>query len=306
MPRVSVNICCYNGEKYIAETIQSVLDQTYSDFELIVINDGSKDASEKVILGIKDERIKYFRQENKGLSETRNRAISLSSGEFIAILDQDDVWETEKLAQQVNLMDTRPAVGVVYTDAYPVNAKGDVLGIRGRDTYFTGQLVPALLRNNFICCPTVMFRAACLKRIPGFRTDLKIAEEYDLYLRLSRICDFACVERPLARYRLHAGNTSGDMVRDYSEAIVCLADFASAENNDRLRKIAVRYADYCRLRLAAALIWKERRGDVPDVLKVLSSGYLVRLFGFVLEHVSVAPSWFSRILLLPLKYAGIV
>ena len=135
MPRVSVNICCYNGGKYIAETISSVLAQTFTDFELVIVNDGSKDDTEGKILGFNDGRIKYVFQENRGLSATRNRALDLSKGEFIAILDQDDLWEPEKLELQLRVMDKNPGTGVVYSDALIIDENGVVKGAGKRNRY---------------------------------------------------------------------------------------------------------------------------------------------------------------------------
>lgn len=307
MPRVSVNICCYNGEKYIAETIRSVLAQTYTDFEIIVVNDGSKDATEHIILGFKDPRIKYFAQANQGLSATRNRAMELSSGEFIAILDQDDIWEPEKLELQVRLMDSDPGVGVVYSDYSVIDEHGNITRADQKPhKYCRGHVAESILKDNYVPCPTIMFRASALGKAGKFRTDFKQAEEYDLCLRLSRICDFDFVDKPLARYRVHATNASRDIVRNYIETIACLADFAAAEQDDELRACAARWADINRLKLAAVLIWEERNSEVPTVLKSVSSGVLTRICGLGLKGLSLSPSRISRTLLWPLKAAGIM
>ena len=306
MARVSVNICCYNGEKYLAEAIKSVLDQTYTDFEVVIVNDGSNDTTEKVVLAFKDERIKYFYQANVGLSAARNRALSLSNGEFVAILDQDDLWAPEKLELQVGLMDSKPDVGVVYSAGYTVGGDGTILRAERTSRYCRGEITGSLLKGNYISCPTVMFRASALKKVGGFRTDLKIAEEYDMYLRLARVCKFDFVDKPLARYRVHSSNTSKDRAKDYMEAIVCLVDFSAVEKDEALRVMALKYADIYRLRLAAVLIWSKRGVEVPALLENIRPGTFAEAAGFVLRLFSFLPFWLSRILLLPVKAAGII
>jgi len=306
MPRVSVNICCYNGEKHITSAVQSVLNQTFSDLEIIVINDGSKDGTEKAVLAFQDVRIKYYFQQNEGLAKTRNRAFALSGGEFITILDQDDIWEPEKLALQVDVMERNPEVGVVYSDVYVIDEHDIIRGTGRRARYRRGKVAPELLKGNYIYCPTVMFRASVLKKAGQFRTDLKIGEEYDMYLRLARICAFDFVDKPLARYRVHSDNASRDMVRNYTETVMCLTDFAAAANDEKLSRSAMWHADINRLKLMAALVWDRKCKEVSDILPKLRSGFLIGAAGFGLRLLAFAPHWIARFFLLPLKSAGIV
>lgn len=306
MPRVSVNICCYNGGKYIAETISSVLAQTFTDFELVIVNDGSKDDTEGKILGFNDGRIKYVFQENRGLSATRNRALDLSKGEFIAILDQDDLWEPEKLELQLRVMDKNPGTGVVYSDALIIDENGVVKGAGKRNRYCRGKIISSLLKGNYIYCPTAMFRTTALKVAGKFRTDLRISEEYEMYLRLARTCDFDFVDKPLARYRVHSENSSRDAVKDYTETIVCLVDFAAGEQDIELRNSAVSRADITRLKLAALLIWSARSAEAGNVLLEIGPGVAVGFLGLLLRFISALPSGLSKLMLTPLKYAGMI
>src|SRR6266511_4733360 len=114
-PTVSVLIPAYNCGPYVAKAVESVLCQTYRSFEIIVVNDGSTDNTENVLLPYRD-RIVYLTGENRGASAARNKAFSVSKGEFMAYLDADDVWQPEKLARQVELFEANPAVGVCFTD----------------------------------------------------------------------------------------------------------------------------------------------------------------------------------------------
>ena len=103
MPKISVNIPCYNSAAFIRETLESVLNQTYRDFEVIVMDDGSGDETGKIVKSFSDSRVKYFYKNNEGLSETRNKGIAASSGEYIAFIDHDDLWLPEKLEKQMEL-----------------------------------------------------------------------------------------------------------------------------------------------------------------------------------------------------------
>jgi glycosyltransferase involved in cell wall biosynthesis len=225
-PKVSVNICCYNAESFIAETINSVLKQTFADLEIIVIDDGSQDKTGQIIKSITDPRIKYVYQENKGLSRSRNIAIGLSAGEYIALLDHDDVWLPDKLELQVALLESAPNIGLVYSDSYFINDKGITSG-----TFFDfkepykGSVTCPLFLGNFIPCLTTVMRKRILTGIELFRTDLTITEEYDLFLRLSIRTQFDFVNRPLAKYRVHATNTSRNMQKGVFEETAVLEHF---------------------------------------------------------------------------------
>src|SRR4030042_3503317 len=116
-PKISVVIPAYNHQKYVGEAIQSVLDQTFQDFELIIINDGSTDHTEAEILKFKDERIRYYSQENRGLSAPLNRGIELARGEYFNFLPSDDAFFPDKLEAQLRIFEKNPSLGLVF--AYP-------------------------------------------------------------------------------------------------------------------------------------------------------------------------------------------
>ncbi len=208
-PKVSVNICCYNSERYLKETIQSVLDQSFKDYEVIIVDDGSKDNTGKIVKSFTDPRLKYYYQENRGLSASRNRAISLSSGEYIALLDHDDLWQPDKLAEQINLLDNDLALGAVFSDAYIIDGQGNITG-----TYFNinrparGNIFERLILANFIPCLTVMIRQTSLRGLELFKQDFRIAEEYELFLRIAERSSFDYIDKPLASYRWHENNYS--------------------------------------------------------------------------------------------------
>ncbi len=232
LPKVSVNICCYNSEKFIKETIQSVLDQTYKEFEIIIIDDGSKDKTGEIVKSIKDSRVKYYYQDNMGLSASRNRALEMSKGEYVALLDHDDIWEPEKLEKQVALIDSNKNLGLVFSDSYIIDKNGKIKG-----TFFElnrparGQVTKELINADFIPCLTAVMRKSYMEKVGNFKNELKIAEEYDYFLRLSLISDFDYVNAPLAKYRLHQGNASKDIIRMHMEEIVCLSEISKSVND---------------------------------------------------------------------------
>jgi glycosyltransferase involved in cell wall biosynthesis len=124
MPKVSVVIPAYNAMTYLPETVASVLQQTFSDFELIIVNDGSSDNVMAWASGLEDPRAKLISQENGGVSKARNTGIAQAQGQYIAFLDADDLWEPTKLKKQVHCLETNPSVGLVYTWTAVINQLG--------------------------------------------------------------------------------------------------------------------------------------------------------------------------------------
>ena len=209
MPKVSVNICCYNSERFIAETIESVLAQTYKDWELVIVNDGSTDSTEQIIRAYINQGwpITYHCQANAGLAAARNQALRLSKGEYIAFLDHDDLWVPKKLALQIPLMEGRDDVAVVYGNEATINGDGNVIserytGFRPRDGNIFADL---LIEGNFVDWQTVVIRRSVLDLVGGFRV-YKIAEDYDMLLRCAVDHTFVGMDYVLAQYRRHAHN----------------------------------------------------------------------------------------------------
>lgn len=210
-PTVSIALCCYNSERYLEETLQSIFAQTYHDWELVIVNDGSTDSTEQIIQRHMAEgrHIVYSTQPNCGLGAARNKAIELSQGEFIALIDHDDVWDPEKLEQQLKLFAKRPEVGVVYS-AVHVLVPGARTGAPApfRPPMYRGNVFVPLVLCNFVASSTLMIRRACLEKVGWFNPSLCLTEEYELLLRLAEHYEFDYVDKPLVTYRLHEGNAS--------------------------------------------------------------------------------------------------
>ena len=199
MPKISVILPCYNSEAFIGSSIQSILDQTYRDFELIIIDDGSTDGSTEIIKSFHDTRIRYIRNpENLGLIKTLNIGIGLSEGMYIARMDADDISYPNRFEEQARYLDERSDVSLVGT-GYCTIPSGKTFV-----PHKTPKLWDMLIRNQF-AHPTVMFRKNnFLDNGLVYDENYNSAEDYELWSR-ALIKGLQChnIPAPLLRYRLH-------------------------------------------------------------------------------------------------------
>ena len=205
MPKVSVIIPTYNRCNVLERAIQSLLNQTFQDFELFIVDDHSSDDTHKVVAAIDDARIKYIRHEsNKGAAAARNTGIRNTSCEYIAFLDDDDEWLPEKLGLQLALLESSPPeVGGVYTGYESVDSfSGKILHI-SRPVH-TGNIYNALLVNNCIGSPsTILLKRVCFDVAGCFDENVPPFEDYDLWIRIAKYFQFYCIPSPLYRYYLN-------------------------------------------------------------------------------------------------------
>jgi len=206
---VSIIMNCYNGETYLEESINSVLSQTYKNWELIFWDNRSKDKSAQIFKKHEDKRFKYFyANEHTTLYKARNLAIEKSKGNFIAFLDTDDLWHENKLKLQMDYFNN-PEVGVVYSNCwiFKKNIKNKKLYIRKKLP--SGNIFDQLIDNyNVGISTTVIRKKFYLKLKNKFDERFSIIGDSDLFMRLSKICLFETVQKPLASYRLHDKNLS--------------------------------------------------------------------------------------------------
>ncbi len=214
MPLVSIIVPAYNAEKTILETVQSVLQQTLIDFELIVINDGSTDGTLEVLSAVEDSRLTIFSYENGGLATARNRGIERSSGEFITFIDADDLWTPEKVESQVAALqqsivnESEKKVGVAYSWTRAMDAAGELFYEGNADTH-SGDVYAQLLRCNFISSGSnVMLTRAAIASSGVFDSSLRYCEDWDYYLRLARAWSFVVVPQYQVLYRQTVGSLS--------------------------------------------------------------------------------------------------
>ena len=227
MPKLSVIIPTYNYGRFLGEAIQSVLDQTFADFDLIVVDDGSTDNTKEVVGSFADTRVKYIYQENRGVSAARNAAIWDSKGEHIAFLDADDVWLPEKLELQVKVLDSRPEVAIVCSDTYFFDDQtGNLLGrFWHDDEQFHGWFNPREASQNALRCllyrgcfiaPTVtMVRREVFHGVGGFDEALKTHEDWEMFVRITQRFAIETIDMPLAKNRRHGANLSAKQEQMY-------------------------------------------------------------------------------------------
>lgn len=237
MPRVSVIIPSYNGSGWIAESIESVLNQTFRDHEIIVVVDGSTDGTEEVVARFGSD-VRCVVQENGGPARARNTGLAQSRGEFVAFLDDDDLWEPDKLEVQVRLLDEHPELGVVFSNYRPFGDPADYTDGFSRSPVLRqlpkSEIAPAvyrldpdhtfegLLRDLFSWTSTLLVRSSCLQRTGPFDANLRYAaEDWQLCLRLSTECAFAFFDRCLAWRRERSGSLSKRGIDDH-EAVKAL------------------------------------------------------------------------------------
>jgi len=218
LPLISVITLTYNHEKFVESCINSVLAQSYNNIEHIIIDDGSTDGTKDIIDFYlkKEKRIKYFRQKNiglKGIGESYNRALSISKGKYIAILEGDDYWDRKKLQIQVNKMESENSI-LCYGKAYTIDDKGNILDWYPKDYLFlnvgvqrnmpTGEFLKLYLFKSIIPSPTVIIRSSTLKNIGGFiQTPYMRTVDYPTILNLSLKGNFSYIDEPIAFYRVH-------------------------------------------------------------------------------------------------------
>lgn len=226
-PLVSVVIPAYNSASFISETIDSVLSQTFKDYELIVVNDGSPDTSElENVLASYAQKIVYLKQENRGPSAARNYGIKKAQGEFIAFLDSDDIWLPEFLEEQVKYFQTRPGCDFAYTDAYLF---GDVPNNWEKFTDIMPSLADVTLENLLalrcnVITSSVVVRKQKLLDVGSFdETHGNRSEDFDLWLRLAKDgVGFAYQNKLLLRYRYRKDSLSYDKTKLYDGALKAL------------------------------------------------------------------------------------
>jgi glycosyltransferase involved in cell wall biosynthesis len=208
MPLISIIIPVYNGEKTIKSTIESVLSQTFTDFELIVVNDGSQDSTLAAITEIKDARIRIFSFPNSGVSASRNRGLAEAKGEFISFLDADDLWTPNKLEAQLKSLQENPQAAVAYSWSDWIDESGQFLRAGGHITANGNAYEKLLLRDFVESGSNPLIRRKALEEVGTFDESLAFAEDWDLWLRLAARYEYVAVSSPQILYRISPKSAS--------------------------------------------------------------------------------------------------
>jgi glycosyltransferase involved in cell wall biosynthesis len=207
--KVSVILPIYNASKFLKPAIDSILSQTFEDFELLVINDGSTDNSEDIIKEFSDSRIRYFKQENRGVAKTLNFGIKQAKGKYIWRHDADDISNICKLQKQVEFMEQSPAIGLCATQVQFMTENGKVARNfkMPTDAYFNGEIYKKVCFSDFNpYCPithgTVLVKSEIMRKLDGYRETFITGEDVDAWLRLIQIADAIVLNEALSYHRL--------------------------------------------------------------------------------------------------------
>jgi len=238
MPKVSVIIPSYNAEKFIRQTLDSVLAQTYRDFEIIVVDDGSKDSTAK-IAGSYGEQVRCLRKTNGGVSEARNFGFKNSGGDYVAFLDAEVLWEPTKLEKQVRLLDKNPEIGLCFAGMQRVDENLQPINRVSADYY--EDYTEALLL--YLCvvtgsCSSAMLRREVIEKAGGFDSKFSTAADWEYWLRLSLLTKLAPIPEYLVKYREVSGSMSSDPYLVRRDIIAVLDKFFANENlPEKYRKL---------------------------------------------------------------------
>ena len=207
-PSVSIIMNCYNGEKYLKKSLQSVINQTYKNWELIFWDNRSIDKSKEIVANFKDKRIKYFKSKKfNSLYEARNLAIRKSRGKYICFLDTDDWWIKKKLMSQIELIRKNPEINFIFSNVYLYFQKKKVKKLYFNYSVPDGKITQFLLNNYIIGILTVMVKKDIFQK-KKFNNYYNIIGDFDFFINLSLKEKFLCIQKPLAYYRVHEENYS--------------------------------------------------------------------------------------------------
>jgi len=206
-PVVSVIMNCLNGAQYLCEAIDSVFCQTYNNWEIVFWDNASADESGTIARSY-GPKVRYFRSDTTSrLGAARNKAFEKCHGEFIAILDVDDVWLPEKLERQLLLFEANPKIGMVFSDSICFDERGDQYNLFSTVTPRRGSVFSNLLTQNFIFTVSMLYSRKALEALPYvFDAQLNMVMDYDVSLRVAYLYELDYVNYPLCKWRIHSGS----------------------------------------------------------------------------------------------------
>ncbi len=259
----------YRHASYVLKTIESAFQQDLPPSEIIVINDGSPDNTHEILQPLAlSRRIRYVRQENAGQAAARNRGISLCSGEFIALLDDDDLWPMDKLRWQVEYLRTHPEVGMIAGTVTIIDAEDRVLRQAGAPGCMT---IETLFRKSQLISPgQALFRASILRDIGGFNPLVWGADDWDLYLRLAHATRLVIEDRVALFYRKHSTNASRNAGRMLKNMLIVAEQHLKAVPGERRRE--------CRKNALAFICNYAARPLLADFRGELRCGNLIKAY----------------------------
>jgi glycosyltransferase involved in cell wall biosynthesis len=312
-PLITVIIPTYNSANFVLEAVQSVLDQTYRRFEVIVVDDGSTDDTGVVLHRFRN-LIRYLYQENQGPSAARNAGIRAARGEYICFLDADDLWVPEKLELQLKFLEEYPRVGLVFSDEVDLSVQESAhASILGRKQFYSDLVhqrplqsaFSKLLVENFVLTSTVMARKTCFAEAGLFDESLRVVEDRDLWLRIAAYVPIGCLPLMVGKRREHENNISTNSelnlrsrIKVWNKARYRFPTFTPAQVLNAL------FAD-AHLELAHILLDKDERKEARDSLtKSLTYAMSYTFISRSGQEPLPRYRWCFAIGLLPLTFCG--
>ncbi len=219
MPSVSIIVPVYNGASTIRETLNSVLQQSVEDLELIVVDDGSTDNTLEVAASFDDPRLSVFSYPNAGVSTTRNRGVTHASADYVSFLDADDLWTPDKLARQLDALESSQKAAVAYSWTDYIDQTGQFIA-HDQQVTFSGDVYGELLRRDFLeSASNATIRRQAFLAVGGFDSSLSGAADWDFFLRLAKCYDFVAVPSLGVLYRISNSSMSANLSMQEQECI---------------------------------------------------------------------------------------
>lgn len=211
MPRVTILLTCYNHVKYLPVALESIRAQTFTDYEVVALDDGSTDGTREWLAAQTGIKV-VFNEENLGTYGTLNKGLDMATGEYVAVFNDDDVWMPTKLEKQVALLDANPKVGLVHTEGEFIDGEGKVfegepLGFKF-PRFETGDILLDLVYENKIIASAALFRKSIADELGGFNEFYFGSGDWEMWFRIAERYDVGCVNEKLSQYRVHGANAS--------------------------------------------------------------------------------------------------
>lgn len=228
VPAISVMMPVYNGQAFLSEAVESILNQTFADFEFIIIDNGSTDKTPEILARYagRDPRIRVHLQEKRGVAHAVNLAVSLAKGRYIARMDSDDISLPTRLQQEFEFLENHPEIGILGSAAAIISAEGQPLDILRPPCSDSEIRLVMTTQSNVMIQPTVMMRREIVLALGGCRQQVLDAMDYDFFLRALELCQIANLDELLLRYRVHAQQLSVRKIK--SQVTSALAARAAA------------------------------------------------------------------------------
>jgi glycosyltransferase involved in cell wall biosynthesis len=269
MNKVSVIIPSYNKAEYTRRTVESVLAQTYPFIEIIVVDDGSRDETAAAMARYKD-RIRFIQKINGGACSARNEGIRHATGKYVALLDCDDLYSSEKIKRCVDYLEKNPQFGFVYTDAHFIDENDVIVGGYHHPQSKEGWIARELILGNFICNSTIVVKKVLLDKVGFFDQNIFTPADWDMWLRLAKHSQAGYLREPLTQYRVVDNYIFNRLELARKEEMYVLEKFFGDFSKEELLKKAaysnfyMRFAQCAFLKNDLAQFWSDCRSAIKN------------------------------------------